>query len=179
MTEEYIRKLNDGRYVIKKENHPRYGVFPELSQAKEFQQICIKYNWDDSQLKKLHLQYQIRTYYPNKYITFQSKKWIVQKTVNGRIQSFGSFNSVEEARRHRDKCIQHNWDESLRLINYNRRKKVVGEKYISQIEGKFLVQKNINGHFERFDLCQTLDEAIECRNFWVECNWDWDCVDLC
>lgn len=179
MIDDCIRQLPDGRYVIKNGSHPRYGVFPKLAQAKEFKQICIQHNWNDEILEKCHLQYQIDTYYPNKYITSQNNKWIIQKTVNGKVKSFGSFSDLDEARKHRDKCLQSDWDESLRLINYNRRKKVVGEKYISYVNGKFLVQKNIDGHFERFDLCHTLDEAIECRNFWVDCDWDWDCINLC
>ena len=175
-----IYKNSKGKFVVQHSHYGgSYGTFESLSVAEEFVKICFDFGWDRKRLKKERIKLLINSSNPNRYITESYGKFNVVKSFRDKgLLSYGRFESLEEAREHRDFCVEHDWDESCRRVLYNRGKKKLNEKYISMSGGKFLVSKNFGNRLERFDLCDTLEQAIECRDFWVSVCWDWDCVDL-
>ena len=49
------------------------------------------------------------------YYNKKVKRWVVQKTINGRCHHFGSFTSKEKAYEHRDYCMEHDWSERCKI----------------------------------------------------------------
>ena len=47
---------------------------------------------------------------PNVHIKKQNGKYLLNKTIDGKIESFGVFNTLEEAQKEREWCIKCNWD---------------------------------------------------------------------
>lgn len=49
------------------------------------------------------------------YYNKQRGNWIIQKSINGKKQHFGSFKGYEDAVKHRDYCIEHEWSDDCKL----------------------------------------------------------------
>jgi len=176
----FVYENNKGKFVVRNtEFNEIYGTFKSLEVALIFVDICVRLGWDKSVLKKERIKLIIKYESPNRYITETCGKFnVVKSSVNGRCLSYGRFDSLSDAREHRDFCVENDWDVSCRRISFTRSRNLVNERYISKSGDKFLVSKNFGDVLERFDLCSTLEEAIECRDFWVSVDWSWDCVDL-
>lgn len=61
-------------------------------------------------------------YHPDLNIRKESNNYRIDKQINGRKIYLGSYDSIEEARRVRDFCLEHNW--SSEAINYVRNGKL-------------------------------------------------------
>lgn len=49
------------------------------------------------------------------YYNKQRGNWIVQKSVRGKLNHYGSFKDYDEAEKHRDYCVEHNWSMDCKL----------------------------------------------------------------
>lgn len=179
MTSGIIVETDNGKFVVKRVGCSRpYASFSERFLAERFLELCVEFGWDRVVLKKEKVKLLISTVSPDMFISRTFGKFNVVKFFGKKAFSFGRFESLEDARVHRDLCVERDWDFSCRLCSYVRGKKKLDEKYISMAGDKFLVSKNFGGVNVRFDLCSSLEEARACRDFWVSVGWDWDCVDL-
>lgn len=95
--------------------------------------------------------------------------FIVQKRVNGETRNFGNGITLIEALMVRDWCQAHKWRK-----RYSRHS--TGEKHIRKINGKYAIQKWINGELIYFGSFKSLKEAIKERNLLENYNWDLDCL---
>jgi hypothetical protein len=92
-------------YVIRKLINDKYGYFGQyktISHAKKVRDWLMNHNW----------QWVIpdKEYYKSKYIRPMYGKYIIEKCINGKSESFGTFNNLEEAIIERDLLIKCNWD---------------------------------------------------------------------
>ena len=102
---KYIRKRN-GLYYIRKCINGEMKYFKgsnSLKETVEFRDKLIENNWcDDGQLSIEELD-DIR------YIYSVGKSFQLKKSVNGKTKHFGTFKTLEEAIKVRDKLITNNW----------------------------------------------------------------------
>ena len=84
-----------------------FGSFKVFDEAVEYRDYCIQHNWSPDCIKHKKTSH---VYY-NK----QRDNWIVQKYRDGKIQHFGSFDEYDDAMRHRDYCVSHNWSDDCKL----------------------------------------------------------------
>lgn len=66
-----------------------------------------------------------------------SGSYMIQKNINGTCISYGSFKTLAEAKKHRDLCIQNNWDEKLKIRGNNMLESKY-KKYLSDNDLKLL-----------------------------------------
>lgn len=112
------------------------------------------------------------------YIRVQDKadplyRYRVAKIIKGKEYSFGSFPTLEEAKKCRDNCIKHNWDlelipkDPLRFIGFIIRK-----------DGKikYDVRHKENNSTIHYGLFDTIHEAMMERDLLEKHNWDTDVI---
>ena len=62
---------------------------------------------------------------PNKYIQSRDNKYYLRKQYNGKVRQYGTYHTLEDAKKIRDHCIQYGWkqkkiDEYCTLLNITR-----------------------------------------------------------
>ena len=124
------------------------------------------------------MEYNMMTEYTypenGKYITEVGDSYKLRKQYlkNGKnIQLyFGTFHDYNEAINYRDKCVRENWDESLILRKHN-----PDMKYIKKTRnGRYTINKRINGKMTHFNTFTNLIDAINERDLLIKYNWDYD-----
>lgn len=84
-----------------------FGSFKSIEEAQRHIEFLENENWNTKYSKQ----------YVNdlpKYIIHGYKnKYIIQKSINGKITKFGTFNTLEEATHERDLLIKYNWNYDL------------------------------------------------------------------
>ena len=86
----------------------------------------------------------------------------IYKVIRGKTKYFGTFPSIEEARRMRDKCVREGWKNTYKKRDPERKwiqKRPSGRYYV--------IRKNVY-----YGVKDTLEEAIEFRDFLEEHDWD-------
>ena len=102
---KYIRKRN-GLYYIQKHINGELKHFKgskSLKETIELRDKLIENNWRDNG------QLGIKELDDNRYIYSSGKSFLLRKSVNGKCRYFGSFKTLEEAIKARDKLIMNNW----------------------------------------------------------------------
>lgn len=98
-------------------------------------------------------------------------KFFVLKSIKGEDQTFGYFNSHEEAIKARDELIENNWglpeDEDVNLVKEGKY-----GKYISSQYGIYRVSKVIDGKTHYFGQYDDLDDAKYVRDLLIENDWN-------
>ena len=94
-----------------------------------------------------------------KYISYRSNLDVYEivKRINGKLEYFGRYHTLEEAIQCRDYFIEHDWDLSLRLIH-------TPNKNIYFKLGKWRIHKKINGkeyYFGSFDNLEDAEERVK------------------
>ena len=102
---KYIQKRN-GVYFIQKHINGEFKCFKcskSLKETVEIRDKLIENNWrDNGQLGIIELD-------DTRYIYLVGKSFQLKKSVNGKTKHFGSFKTLEEAIKARDKLIMNNW----------------------------------------------------------------------
>ena len=108
-----------------------------------------------------------------KYITKRKNGWAIQKNINGKLMSFGLYNTLEEAQHYRDYFVEHNWDMINRLeFSKRKNKKKKEPKNIYKCYGgRYEICKEINHRKYSFGSYDTLEEAITARDYFVKTGW--------
>jgi len=101
----------------------------------------------------------------NIYLHKDTGHYQVAKKINGKQYSFGTYDTLEEAKQVRDYFKELNWPVSERL-------KFSKNKFVHYYQGKYHVNKVINGKKTSFGVFTTLEEAeyqvMLCKRF----GWD-------
>lgn len=92
-------------------------------------------------------------------------KFLIEKTMNHESVYFGSYPTLIMALMVRDKLIRDGWPLSKRKCS-NRL-----NKYITKLNGKFVIYKTINNKTQYFGSYETLQEAIDVRDALVSADW--------
>ena len=168
--EKYISYLNN-RYFIKKtidKVQKYYGSFKTLSEAKAHKEYCIKHNWSDKCMLRKNRKYTKDMMYiqpvPN------STKYHVCKRIDGVCRYFGTFDTLEEAKRHRDYCISQGW--SLDCVYLRRQKHNLPQYITKQRDEGYLLQKVFSdgGAYRRH--FPNLESAVYERDLLIRVDWD-------
>ena len=78
-----------------------WGSFTTLEEAKLYRAYYIGKNWIVNPHFRNH---------ETRYIREQEGAFIVNKRTNGKLEYFGTFHDLEDAKNERDICIACNWD---------------------------------------------------------------------
>lgn len=100
-------------------------------------------------------------------------------------RSYGMYDTLEEARKIRDKLIENDWNEELvPEVKCKRRNRNGEDRYIFKERGKYVIKKWLRKEdgtliTERYESSiPTLEEARKLRDEWESINWDWDNIDM-
>ena len=112
-----------------------------------------------------------------RYISYYSGYYNIQKRIDGRAICFARFHNLEEAVMYRDKLVEQDWNIELRLIKPH--KNVDGMKYIQKVVGGYQLSKVVDGHKRHYGYFKSLKEAMKHRDYCVEHDWSEDCIHRC
>lgn len=97
----------------------------------------------------------------------------IEKNLNGKIISYGSFKDLKQAKEYRDLCVEKDWDDSL--LPRNNFSIIYPLRYIRKTpSGKYSISKKINGRTEYFGVYETLAIAVQERDLLVKYDWDYN-----
>ena len=158
-SEKYIKKLSENKFIVFNEINNKektFGPYNSIEMAKIARRNLLSNGWE-SDLEFSRAKY-------TKYIRKEGNNFVIVKQIKGEFHKFGTFKSLEEAKKSRNELVDSNWgefhilkDDSLKYIAYN---------------GKnFQVQKSVNGKIIIFGRYEELNDAIIARNKFVEENW--------
>lgn len=91
-------------------------------------------------------------------------KYMINKTIHGKSKYYGTFTTLDEARRYRDFLVDHNWNVCC--------KKKRNSSHIFKNRNKYMIMKRVNSKNEYFGRFDTLEEAKIYRDFLEEHDWD-------
>ena len=97
--------------------------------------------------------------------------FVIKKEIEGKMITFGSFNTLEEAIEERDELEEYGWP----YLPEEPKEKPIEEdygQYISKRDEKFVVSRVIRGKEKIFGICDTLKEAKELKYKLIENAWD-------
>lgn len=108
----YIYKQGKGYRIIKDNTH--WGWYDNLPWCLYDRDRLEQVDWDMSQFVELaevpnpYLHMELPPFEERKatYIQHLPEKWRVQKRIKGKLSYFGTFDTEEEAIRHRDKLLR-------------------------------------------------------------------------
>lgn len=96
--------------------------------------------------------------------------FVIKKEIEGKMITFGSFNTLEEAIVERDELEEYGWP----YLPEEPEQKLTDEdygQYISKKDNQFMVSRVIRGKEKIFGLCDTLEEAKELKYKLIENAW--------
>lgn len=102
----------------------------------------------------------------NTYIYPSRNKYVIRKTIYGKRTYYGTFETLQEARKYRDFLVDHAWNTKYIKKNYNI------NRYIKKPRKKYYISKRIDGKDVYFGTFETLQEAREYRDFLEEHEWN-------
>ena len=102
----------------------------------------------------------------NTYIYPSRNKYVIRKTIYGKRKYYGTFETLQEARKYRDFLVDHAWNTKYIKKNYNI------NRYIKKHRKKYYISKRIDGKDVYFGTFETLQEAREYRDFLEEHDWN-------
>lgn len=160
-----IRRTASGKYEISKYKDGKsysFGSYSALDEAVKWRDYFEGNDWPLNE-RFLHSS--------PKFIVEYKGKFKVEKAFGNNSKgerkrySYGTFDTLEEAMLHRDKCIKSNWDESLRPYN--------PRKYIQKKKGRYWIIKD-NVSYGIFD---NLEDALYERELLIKCDWSYDALE--
>ena len=160
---KYISK-EDGKYVVSRiirGERKVFGKFMLLEYAEDYEHKLMINSWDEPFRTKNISPY-------GKFITKYSKKFHINRTINGISKNYGSFENIMDAITAREYLIDDNWGIEGDLSSFE------GGfgKYISSYNGLYKIQKSNNGQVYDYGIFDTLEDAITARDILMENNWD-------
>ena len=88
---------------------------------------------------------------------------------------YGSYDTIEEARKIRDKLEKNEWKKIPTRKNEKNKNKT--PRYIQKDKyNKYVLIKSIDGDFQYFGTFKTRSAAVEERDFLITHNWNYDDV---
>lgn len=160
---KYISKENE-KYVVSRiirGERKVFGKFMLFEYAEDYEYKLMINSWDEPFRTKNISPY-------GKFITKSSKKFHIQRTINGISKTYGSFEDINDAIAAREQLIDDNWGVEEDLTSFE------GGfgKYISLYNGLYKIQKSLDGQVDDYGIFDTLEDAITARDILMENNWD-------
>ena len=157
-----VRKYLNGESVY-------FGGFTKLKDALRHRDYCVKHGWtlDCVKSKRDDTMRYISQLPSGKYVIYKSLRF------NGTHKSvyFGLFDTLEEAMKHRDYCIQYDWD--LDKCKVKRINKHFLPTHITKGRSGYLLQKKFyDGRDSYHQWFKNLNDAIHEKELLCKCNWD-------
>lgn len=157
---DYIYKEKKG-YTIRK-NNENYGYYQDIREALFERDRLIQSDWDWEVFVHLpdvpngYANVELPPFNKNKsYITYV-EYWKIQKRINGKLKVFGTYNSLEEAEKQRDKLIENNWDYDL--VSYNNKIESIRDDLLKVYDNPIELKKRIE--FYRRDSPKELEVIL-------------------
>ena len=97
--------------------------------------------------------------------------YVVQKRICGQTKHFGMCRTLIGVLMMRDWCQANDWQQPYP------KKRSTEWKYIHKFNGKYKIQKVIDGKIEYFGSFNTLEDALKERDLLIKYNWN--LYDLC
>ena len=162
-----IHKTKGGKYFLIKKikgKHYNFGTYPSLEEAKQYRDYFESKGWINCLDERLKYS---TSKNPNRYISKRKGSYVILKKVNRVTCFFGTYKTLEKARRIRDYFERTGW-------NLNERLWFSDTLYVSKNKGKYVIRKTIDGKRVWFSQWNDRETAIEEANLLKKCNWDWD-----
>lgn len=105
-------------------------------------------------------------YNNNEYIYQSRDKYVIKKTIHGKLTYYGTFLNLNEAKKYRDFLVEHDWDPKYKKIRDK------NMRYIYKVNQKWMIQNRLNEKHIYFGVYSTLEEAQKRRDFLEEHDWD-------
>lgn len=167
--EWYIFETGNRYLVVKQLNgkHKYFGGFHSLEEAKEHRDYCVEHGWSEDCVKRKRRNRRLTDELHIQEVG-DTGKYRVVKLVDGKYVYFGTFDTLDDARRHRDYCISKGWSSDCRVLT---RKKHNLPSYITRSGGGFLLQKRSKVHnYRQWFKC--LEDAVYERELLLKVDWD-------
>lgn len=149
-----------------------FGVFNTIEDARQYRNFLMDHNWD--------IKYRLvnsQNHNVPQYIRKNKHTYSIHKYIEGKTVYFGTFDTLEEARKHRDFLINHHWD--TKYVRWAPRKyNLPRYVYYNPYADNYYIAKKVGDTQFRFGTYKTRDEAIHEKKFYESINWDLDLLDL-
>lgn len=105
-------KKNGGYYIMKhiRNKNVIFAHFNDLDEVRKYRDHCMWSGWNPKMIKPHPRHDRDPTL---KYIREKNGKYLLLKNIDGKPESFGLFNTLEEAQKEREWCIKCGWDWDL------------------------------------------------------------------
>ena len=107
-----------------------------------------------------------------KYIHYKNNRYCIEKYLDGKLEFFGAFDTVDEAIQARDYFRDNNWNlddkDKFKVENEN--------QYIYKINGYFEIRKKIEDKIKSFGRYYNFEDAKTVRNHLKDNDWDKECL---
>lgn len=161
---QYISK-RDGKFVVSRVIRGKekiFGEFYSLDLAKDYKYKLIENAWDESFRTK-----NIGPY--GKFISKEGKRFVITRTIKGKVTRFGSYSTLDEAINAREKLIDDNWGVDGEITLF---KKGQYGKHITFFKGIYLINKSFDGRVYNFGKFDSLEDAEKAREILLNTNWN-------
>ena len=161
-TKHISYKKSEDTYIVTKclnGKNKHMGSAKTLISALMIRDYCQSNNWEPYPKKKNEVG--------EKYIHYRKRLNVYEiiKYINGSVEYFGRYHSLEEAVKWRDFFIENDWDTDLRLIG-------TPNKNICFKQGKYRIYKTIDGHEYYFGSFDSYEEAEKRVNEMKLIGWE-------
>ena len=165
--EEYGQFISkrDGKFVVSRVIRGKekiFGEFYSLDLAKDYKYKLIENAWDESFRTK-----NIGPY--GKFISKEGKRFVITRTIKGKVTRFGSYSTLDEAINAREKLIDDNWGVDGEITLF---KKGQYGKHITFFKGIYLINKSFDGRVYNFGKFDSLEDAEKAREILLNTNWN-------
>lgn len=165
-----------GKFEVRHANNEgesiKYGAFKTMEEAEKHVKYCEKRRWDEMCIIPPR-EKNIRKI--NRHIFLKKNGgYYIMKHIRNKNVIFAHFNDLEEVRKYRDHCMWSGWNP--KMIKPHPRHDGDPNVHIKKQNGKYLLNKTIDGKIESFGVFNTLEEAQKEREWCIKCDWDWDCI---
>ena len=165
--DKYIYKVGNKFKIMKSIDgvNTVFGYYDSLEEARKFRDRFESENWVNNLYisgRKTPLDN------VNRYIFRNGKRFGIQKSIDGVNTVFGYYDSLEEARKFRDRFESENWVNNPHEEEFLKNRK---DRYIHKIGDKYYVYKNVNNDILTFGEFESYEDAKLKLNYLIENDW--------
>lgn len=143
-------------------------IITSLKKGKTINEVCYENKLSLNQLMRI-TRTRTTPKLP-KNIIRRGKRYRIRRQTANKVEYYGSFITLEEAKNALDLLIKNNWN--IEPCEY------MGLLYIVQDKKGWKIQKFINGKLKHIKYFENLDDAIKVRDKLVKFDWDLDYLPL-
>lgn len=164
---KYISKVQNGFRVQKRINGKLrvFGYFNTLNEATKARNKFVSENWKNNPYNSYKTSSHDEE---DKYIYKVGNKFKIMKSIDGVNTVFGYYDSLEEARKFRDRFESENWVNNPHEEEFLKNRK---DRYIHKIGDKYYVYKNVNNDILTFGEFESYEDAKLKLNYLIENDW--------